>query len=599
MPLMKNLPREPLDTQTKWGSDAIAKVLRNLGIEYIALNPGASFRALHDSVVNHLGNQGPHILLCLHEEHAVAIAHGFAKVTARPMAVALHTNVGLMHASMAIYNAFCDRVPVLVLGANGPSDASLRRPWIDWLHTVADPADLVRGFVKWDDYPGSIPALEQSLIRAHWLGRVAPAGPVFIGLDVALQEEQLHEDLPLYGTPREVCDPVVPDDAVRNIAVGLERAERPVILIGRSPRSRIAWDERVALVERVGARVVTDLKNGATFPNRHPLHAGFPGLSLSREARSVIRHADFILSLDSVDLSGSLEQAGISEDWSGCIVSVSLDPYVHNGWTKAHQAFAADATHLLGDPVKVVRLLLDLLEPTQSTLSPEQNRSEEEARMPIRFDSLQSRDERPLAIRDCATLMERALGASDPPCFIRLPIGWPGELLDFRDPLDCLGGDGGAGIGSGPGMAVGAALALRDLPRLPVAVLGDGDFLMGCTALWTAVSEEISLLVLVMNNRSYLNDELHQLRLARERGRSQGNRWVGQQIDDPPIDIAAIAKAQGAVGYGPVTTMHEFLDIVPAAVHEVERGQVAVVDILVRSEFDSETITQQLTLDAR
>src|SRR5262249_3749611 len=138
-----------------YGSDVAAEALRDLNVPYIALNPGASFRGLHDSIVNYLGNSKPQMLLCLHEESAVGIAHGYAKVTDKAMAVAVHSNVGLMHASMAIFNAWCDRLPVVVLGATGPVDAAKRRPWIDWIHTSRDQGALVRHYTKWDDQPAS------------------------------------------------------------------------------------------------------------------------------------------------------------------------------------------------------------------------------------------------------------------------------------------------------------------------------------------------------------------------------------------------------------------------------------------------------------
>jgi thiamine pyrophosphate-dependent acetolactate synthase large subunit-like protein len=136
-----------------FGSDVVAETLRSLDIPYIALTPGASFRGLHDSLVNHLGNERPQMLLCLHEEHAVALAQGWAKVTGKPLAVAVHANVGLFHATMAIFNAWCDRMPVLILGATGPVDAVRRRPWIDWIHTARDQGAIVRPYVKWDDQP--------------------------------------------------------------------------------------------------------------------------------------------------------------------------------------------------------------------------------------------------------------------------------------------------------------------------------------------------------------------------------------------------------------------------------------------------------------
>src|SRR5205085_2157006 len=178
-----------------WGSDAVALMLREIDIPYVALNPGASYRGLHDSLVNHLGNTQPQMLLCLHEEHAVAIAHGYAKITGRAMAAAVHSNVGLFHATMAIFNAWCDRMPVIVIGATGPVDAAHRRPWIDWIHTARDQGAIVRGYVKWDDQPASPAAAREALLRAAWIARTAPMGPVYVNLDAQMQEAAL--DAPL------------------------------------------------------------------------------------------------------------------------------------------------------------------------------------------------------------------------------------------------------------------------------------------------------------------------------------------------------------------------------------------------------------------
>ena len=179
------------DQTVAWGSDVAAQMLRRFGIPYVSLNPGASYRGLHDSLVNHLGNDTPGMLLCLHEDHAVAIAHGYAKATDEPMACVLHSNVGLMHGMMSLFNAWCDRVPMLVLGATGPVDATKRRPWIDWIHTSKDQGGLIRSFIKWDDEPRSAQALVEALCRAHMLTRSAPTAPVYICLDAGLQESRL------------------------------------------------------------------------------------------------------------------------------------------------------------------------------------------------------------------------------------------------------------------------------------------------------------------------------------------------------------------------------------------------------------------------
>src|SRR5246500_5845498 len=185
-----------------FGSDIIADALRALDIPYIALNPGASYRGLHDSIVNYLGNEQPQMLLCLHEESAVAIAHGYAKVTGKAMGAAVHSNVGLMHATMAVFNAWCDRMPMVILGATGPVDATKRRPWIDWIHTARDQGAIIRNYTKWDDQPASPAAAREALLRASWLSNAKPQGPVYINLDAEMQESGLEKPLPPIAAKR-------------------------------------------------------------------------------------------------------------------------------------------------------------------------------------------------------------------------------------------------------------------------------------------------------------------------------------------------------------------------------------------------------------
>src|SRR4051794_1086705 len=322
----------------QFGSDVAAEALRDLNVPYIALNPGASFRGLHDSIVNYLGNSTPQMLLCLHEEAAVAIAHGYAKVTDKAMAAAVHSNVGLMHASMAMFNAWCDRQPVIVLGATGPVDAAKRRPWIDWIHTARDQGGLVRNYTKWDDQPASPGAAREAILRGWWLANTAPQGPVYINLDAEMQEAKLAEPLAPIDLHRFI-PPVVAGPApelVRKAADMLTSAKHPLILAGRVSRSPEAWKARVALAEAVGARVGTNLKVGAAFPTDHPLHVSPPAAFVNEELVAAIKEADVIMSLDWVDLAGTFKSAG---GWpSAKVIQVSLDQNVHNGWSMDHQA---------------------------------------------------------------------------------------------------------------------------------------------------------------------------------------------------------------------------------------------------------------------
>ena len=566
-----------------WGSDAIAAMLRELDIPYVALNPGSSYRGLHDSIVNYLGNTRPRMLLCLHEESAVALAHGYAKVTGRPLAVIAHANVGLMHATMAIFNAWCDRVPMIVLGATGAVDAVRRRPWIEWIHTVRDQGALIRNYTKWDDQPSSIGAAQEAILRANMIAQTAPCGPVYINLNLELQEDEIAAAPPLPETTRFAPPlPVEPaGPSLREAAQLLARAERPVILAGRCSRDPEAWQRRIALAEAVGARVMTDRKAGAAFPTDHPLHAAGPATSLSPAGAELVAASDVILSLDWIDLAGTLKAACGGKPPAGKVIQVSVDQYVHNGWSMDYQGLPPADVYLLAEPDSAVPALLAEVKRLRPNAPPLPAPRERRSAPPLSALETASVIEVPLL----ATALNEALGGA-PVSMIRLPLSWGEHLWDFRHPLDFLGADGGGGIGSGPGMAVGAALALRDGERLPVAVLGDGDFLMGVTALWTAVRNGIPLLIVLANNRSFFNDELHQERVARERGRPVENRWIGQAIRDPDIDLAAMACAQGCIGIGPVDDPRRLLPALTEAVATVRAGKVCVVDVHVAGGYD-------------
>jgi len=566
--------------QKIWGSDQIAAQLRALNFDYIALTPGASFRGLHDSLVNYLGNTRPELLLCVHEEHAVALAHGWTRVTGRPMAVALHSNVGLMHATMAIFNAWCDRVPIVILGAVGPMDAMQRRPWVDWIHTARDLGALVRGYTKWDDLPSSVPAALEALTRATTIAMTYPRGPVFVCLDAAMQEK-LSE--PLEEAPLRRFQPPVagdpPGEVVMSAAAALSKAKRPLIMVGRVTNDPGNWDKRVALAERLGARVLTDLKTGASFPTTHPLHTYPPGLFVTAEAGQSIAEADVILSLDWIDLGGSLRQACGGKWPSATVIQCSLDQYTHNGWSMDYQALPPADISVLAMPDRLVGLVLGELGAKPSAAS-----SSAWPPRPAPANAKRAPAGDAISVEALSRITTERLAPHNP-SYIRLPLGWSGECCRFEHPLDYIGFDGGGGIGSGPGMAVGAAMALRGSGRLPVAVLGDGDYLMGLTALWTAANNKVPLLVIVANNQSFFNDELHQERVARERGRPVENRTIGLRMSDPPFNLALLAEGQGVKGLGPVASAAEFEDALAQATKDVLGGGTCVIDARVIPEY--------------
>ncbi|MHA6631625.1 thiamine pyrophosphate-binding protein [Pseudonocardia sichuanensis] len=579
---MNETVRLPGEVQVEWGSDAMAETLRATGVPFIALNPGASYRGLHDSLVNYLGNERPQMLLCLHEEHAVAIAHGYAKVTDSPMAAAVHSNVGLMHATMAIFNAYCDRVPMLVLGATGPVDADRRRPWIDWIHTAADQAALVRPYVKWDDQPASPRASVAALLRGNQLTRTAPPAPVYVCFDASAQEERFEGDVSVDMSRYTAVEDSAPSQ--RSVGAALElllHAHRPVILAGRVSRDGQEWARRINLAERLGADVITDLKVAAAFPTDHLLHHGTPGLFISPENQELVRRADVILSLDWLDLGGTIRQAFEGAAPSARIISATVDHQLYNGWTKNdHYLPPVDVSLQSRPDVAVAELLAQF--PGDHVARP----VETAVRGPVEVTATGPTGK--LTVGHLAHALRAATG-DGPVSLIRVPFAWNADVWPVTAPLDYLGTDGGGGIGSGPGLAVGAALALKGSGRLPLAVLGDGDYLMGLTALWTAAHYELPLLVVVANNSSFYNDEIHQDRVARTRNRQVENAHIGMRMEGPDPDLGELARGQGLEGFGPVTTPEDLSTALEQAVKLVRSGRPTVVDVRVERAYGAST----------
>jgi len=572
--ISRDVPVPSPSQQDIWGSDAIAAMLRALDIPYLALNPGASYRGLHDSIVNYLGNTQPQMLLCLHEESAVAIAHGFAKASGRMMGVVLHSNVGLMHGSMAIFNAWCDRMPMLILGATGPWDAAKRRPWIDWIHTSADQGALVRDYTKWDNQPASVPAAYEALLRAVQIADTAPRGPTYVNLDAALQEAKIGPLPPIPDVSRfEAPKSTHPSsELVQQAAQLLSAAKNPVILAGRVSRSEAGWKARVALAEKLQARVFTDIKTPAAFPTDHPLHAAPPATFPDETSKKVLREADVVLALDWVDTMGMLKAAWGDTPIGSKVIRVSVDAHSHRGWSMDYQGLPPSDVYMMCEPDVAVPLLVEAVRPRPAVVQPK--------------TQVQATTDTALSIRALAQAFNE-LTANMDMCISKLPLGWNGAYRHFRHPMDYLGADGGGGVGAGPGLTVGAALALKDTKRMVVGIMGDGDFLMGVTAVWTATHYKVPCLMIIANNRSFYNDELHQERVAKERGRPVENKWIGQRIDEPDIDLAAMGRAQGAVGIGPVKELSQLKSALEQAIAHVKKGAVCVVDVRVVPGYDT------------
>ncbi len=556
--------------QHVYGSDVIAEAFRAVGMRYVAVCPGTSLRGFHDSVVNHLNNESPQLVTVLHEESAVALAHGYAKVTGQAMGVMAHANVGLLHASMAIFNAWCDRVPMVVIGGVGPLDAANRRAWIDWIHTSQDLGAMVRDFTKWDDRPASVAASVESIRRSWTISHTLPHGPTYLNFDWELQEAAT-EAPPVGRSPMKDAVPLAgapPATLVRQIAQLAGEACYPLLLVGRVEVDNKSWQDRVALADRFGMRVLTDIKVRAGFPTDHPLHGPGGGLFLSDEAFAEFDKSDFVLSLDWVDLGTMTNRPASSPR---VVVHVSTDQAMHRGWNADYQVLPTVDWHLACAPGAMVDALL--AEP--GTRHPA-NAVARHKRPTAAFPSGMAEITMPFlgeTLKDVLRMVEASL--------VRVPLRWHYDWIDAGCALDFLGYDGGAGLGSGPGMLVGAALALQGTDRLAVAVLGDGDTLMGGTAFWTAAHYELPMLAIVANNASFYTDELHQERVAKGRSRPTTNKWIGQAITDPLPDLAAFARSLGIVGIDRVSRPDQLRDALTEAVRLAGSGKAVLVDVRV------------------
>ena len=571
-------PEGQPDDKVAWASDVAAQMLRRFGFPYVSLNPGASYRGLHDSIVNHLGNVDPGMILCLHEDHAIGIAHGYAKATGKPMAAIVHSNVGLMHGMMGIYNAFCDRMPVFIRGATGPVDAHQRRPWIDWIHTSADQGGMVRDIVKFDNQPSSPEAIIDAMLRANIMMRTEPCGPTYICFDAGLQESSLDKEITFPDLAR--FQPPVPprparEDVARAVAM-IKAAKRPVILFGRGTHSSEDWNKRVQLAEYLGACVMTDLKTGAVFPTDHPAHVVEPFNQLGKTAREILGEADLVLALEWVDLAGALHPPKGGPKVTAKVIYSSLDQAVHNG---AHMIFQATPTADLYMAAGAEAVVSDLLE----ALGP--GAKKEPWRAAVRRTPKPVNPDR-ITVESIASTLRASVKDHDNVSLAALCRGWPCDAWPFHNSSAYLGKDGGGGIGSGGALSIGAALGNLSLGKKTISILGDGDFMMGGNAIWTAVKHKIPLMIIINNNQSYFNDELHQEVVAKRRNRPVGNRWIGQAISGPGLDIAKFVEAQGAVGIGPIKTQAQLQAAITRGLEILDAGGVCLLDVHVPPDED-------------
>lgn len=562
------------------GSDAVVDLLGNLGYRYIAINPGSSFRGLHDSIVNYHGNKDPKILLCLHEEVAIAVAHGYAKGGGGHAAAAIHDLVGLMHASMAVYDAFLDQVPMVILGGSGPRDRFSRRP-IDWIHSADTQAELIRSYVKWDDEPSPSSAFVYSVIRAHQVANSAPYGPTYISLDCALQEEEVNEEsVPSLEIKLFQPDPPIAPNSrtIRNAAEMLYNSRLPLIIGGRVGRNAEVTPLLLELVDLLGAAYLDD-RNTVAFPTDHPGNCNLDP--------SIISEADTILSVDVVDLTSLIKRSKPGYADSGNkvnIIDLSIGDTGAKSWSNSSAITRPRDIHLLSDPIYGLKELIQAIKPIADPKQASQRRTVIARRLAGAKSTQEHEikehwDDRPISQVRLVSELWQATKDIDWLLLLRNTRSWPESIWKFTGAGQYLGDSGGGGVGYGPGAMVGGALAAMENGKLGVGIIGDGDFLMASSALWTGVHYGIPMLMVINDNNSFYNDEPHQVRVANRRGRPKENSWIGMRISDPQIDIAGLARSYGCWATGPIDDPSELSSAIKSGLDQALGGKVAVVHV--------------------
>ncbi len=559
-------------------------------MEYVALNPGSSFRGIHDSLVNYESGRkpNPEMILCCHEEIAVAVAHGYAKATGKIMPAIVHNVVGLQHASMAIYNAWCDRTAVMVMGGTGPMNSSKRRPWIDWIHTALVQGNLVRDFVKWDDQPVGVEAIPSSMLRGYRIAMSDPPGPVYLCFDVSDQEAPLDKEIALPDPSR--YRPPAPlqaeTDSIREAARLLASAQTPVILADYVGRNNEAVLSLVQLADLLSIPVI-DLGARLNFPNTHVLN-------LTGRNQQLIADADVILGLDVTDLYGALVKQdpathrAIPATKAGCkIINVNLTDISMRGWTSDFQELApVDLPIVANTKVFLPALSEEIQRQGKFSKSVVDERrkhlaAEHEENHARWQEILKKRwDERPIAPPRLAHEVWQAIKNEDWLLVAGAFRGWPSRLWTWDKPGLFLGGYGGGGLGYGPAASVGAALPYRGSGKICVNLQRDGEMLYTSSAMWTAANTGVPLLTVMTNNRVYYNDVEHQERVAITRGRPVENKLVGMEMAKPPVDFANLARSFSLHGEGPITEPDQIRPAVERAIKVIkEEKRPALVDV--------------------
>jgi len=561
-------------------------VIKATGIEYIASNPGSSFRSLQESIVNYGGNKKPEFLTCMHEESSVAMAHGYAKAAGKPMGMMAHGTVGLQHATMAVYNAWCDRVPIMMFAGNF-LDADKRRPGVEWYHCVQDPAAIHRDFTKWDDQPVSLQHFAESVMRAYKIATTPPMGPVLITADGDLAEEPVRDEKKLRIPKLTISIPSQGDSgAVAEAAKLLVAAEAPVILADRACRSQEGMKRMVELAEALNAPML-DIGGRMNFPTTHYLNR-------SNDRRQLIGQADVVLMLEVADPWGQLnsisdphhEYRRLSKP-DVKIIHISLGDTLTKSNYQDMQRFMPVDLPISGDAQATLPALIEAVKSgagmsQRSTISARASKLREDYRRMKdrgRQEASVGWDATPCSTARISANLWNTV-KNEKWCVAVSGVQWNRNLWPAEEYCNFLGGSGGSGVGYGAPAAVGAALANRDKGIITVSIGGDGDLMYAPGVLWTAAHHKIPILMVIHNNRAYHQEVMHLQKMAGLHNRRMDTAAIGTTIENPNIDFAKLAQSMGLHGEGPITDPNAIGPAVSRALATVKRGEPALVDIV-------------------
>lgn len=572
----------------RYGSDAVVEALARWGVRHVSLNPGATIRGLHESITHFSASGGPAPVLCCHEEIAVGLAHGYTKTSGELMAVALHNVVGLAHASMAIFNAWCDRVPIVLLGGTGPMRQSERRPWIDWIHTAYLQGGLVRDFVKWETQVFGVESMASAVSRACKTATATPYGPVYVCFDVEDQEALLPETHAASTPAEQAATTVHPDDLDR-VGRWLRDAESPVVVADfYNALSDPAAPARLAALSERWAVPVVDLGARHNMPNGHRN-------CLTDAKDALLSDADLVLALDVRDLYGTLRPEEVARGRgprrrqlpAGCrVVSVGEEGIPRGSWVPDYSA----AEHVdveIGVPS--ARFVADLLDSEQAVGDRETILERQRHLDDVRTGLLRAWEQETARVWDadpistarlCGDLGDALAGSSWVLTNCRF-MPWPRRTWDMDGRRNThIGRSGGEGLGYALSASLGSALACKESGRIAVDIQGDGDFLYVPGALWTAAAYALPLLVVVHNNFGYHQDRLHQQTISEGRRRGSPREGEGIEFTGPEVGFGDIARGLGIWAEQPVRDAASLRPALQRAVAHVERtGTPALVDV--------------------